>query len=149
MSELVLRRFMMHPEYGTFGELTFDGAEKICYTVERPWVNNEPNISCVPPGMYYLHPFQRPNGDIVPCLVNEDAGITMHDNENNIRWGILIHPANWSHEVEGCIGPGLDFEWRSANNQKPMVINSRNAQELVMSIIERKQIDRMRIQNPH
>jgi hypothetical protein len=37
-------------DYGTFGTIEIDG--KTYHTIERPWLDNEPNVSCIPTGTY-------------------------------------------------------------------------------------------------
>lgn len=77
-----------------YGWLTMPNGE--CFaTVERPWRNNTPFESCIPPGEYE---------------------IMKHESRRAIRLlgvpsraGILIHVANWCRELHGCIAPGLGF----------------------------------------
>ena len=51
-----LLREMVHVErfaytpMGTFGKMRYKGFE--CFTVELPWENNAPYISCIPTGIY-------------------------------------------------------------------------------------------------
>ena len=52
MNDIVLERFSYHPK-GTLGVIRFAG-EKF-YTVERPWLNNQPNVSCVPEDTYQVN----------------------------------------------------------------------------------------------
>ena len=46
--EILLERFCYHPE-GTLGVMTV-GSDTEFYTVERPWEENLPRISCIPEG---------------------------------------------------------------------------------------------------
>ena len=66
-------------------------------TVERPWLNNAPHISCIPAGTY---PIQFAFSDrwqrLVPMLLDVP-----------FRSLIEVHIANVAQDVEGCIGPGL------------------------------------------
>ena len=83
----------------TLGNLYADD-EWICYTIERPWKDNERRISCLPIGTYSLTTkeygrfydrYKLP----IPILGNTEP-----------RSEILIHPANYARELAGCIGVG-------------------------------------------
>jgi hypothetical protein len=39
---------------GVFGMMMDDNGLPLCLTAERPWMDNEPNISCIPAGVYPL-----------------------------------------------------------------------------------------------
>ena len=80
----------------TLGVLTIEGIpDPIFYTVERPWLNNEPNISCIPQGTYQCKIHQSPkNGEVYE--VQDVSGRTY----------IQFHIANTADEVQGCIGVG-------------------------------------------
>ena len=99
MTEIVLHRFCQG-EMGTFGKMVV--GDKTLYTVERPWLNNEPRKSCVPRGTYTVTRHDSPKfGD---CWILE--GITV-GHFTGIRTHILIHAANKASELQGCIAPGL------------------------------------------
>ena len=106
---LTLRRFADSP-MGTFGRLTLpDGWG--CFTVERPWAQNKPGVSCIPVGTYQLKLDQYHKGGY-PAY--EVTGVP-----NRAR--ILIHRANRAEEVEGCIAPGTSLgsiqgEWAVTNS---------------------------------
>ena len=83
----------------TFGRLYADD-EWMCYTIERPWKDNERRISCIPEGTYPL--FTKEYGRFwekykfpIPIL-----------GDTSPRSEILIHPANYARELAGCIGVG-------------------------------------------
>jgi hypothetical protein len=79
---------------GTNGILLFDGAA-ICSTIELPWKNNEPRISCIPEGKYGLVKRYSPR---------HKCHFELKDVPG--RQLILIHPANDAiHELQGCIAP--------------------------------------------
>lgn len=90
-----IERFTFPPcPYGTFGILTVKDFR--CYTVERPWLDNQPNISCIPEGEYemvlsYFHKGGYPAYEII--------GIPG-------RTEIKIHVANTMDDVIGCVGVG-------------------------------------------
>ena len=101
-----LERFAYTP-MGTFGRLKFDDNEFSCYTVERPWLNNEGRISCVPEGLYSLVWHNGPKFGKTVALV----GGTVSEVPNGIskRSAILIHPANEMNDLQGCIGLGTSL----------------------------------------
>lgn len=112
------------------GEL-WDG-EDIYHTIERPWIRG-PNPggmsfeSCIPDGRYELVPHTRPSGDKVVALVNPELGVWYQKADRPDVWGrylVLIHTGNFSHDVVGCIAPGLG---RTIHNNAPMVTSSRAA----------------------
>lgn len=88
--------------HGVGGELTLIdlNTEKdlVLFTVERPWLDNKPFISCIPAGSYTVRKRDGSNQD----LKYPDAWEVL-DVEG--RWGILFHIANKPSEVVGCIGP--------------------------------------------
>ena len=79
---------------GTNGALLFNGAA-ICSTIELPWKNNLPRISCIPEGKYKLMKRYSPH-------------FKWHLEVKDVpgRQLILIHPANDAvTELKGCIAP--------------------------------------------
>ena len=134
---LTLERFSYTPQY-TEGWLLDDEFNRLCYTIERPWRANIPNISCIPEGRYDCYAHTRPNGHDVFRLIggtvvgDQDR---LHPVDGKTRWGILIHSGNTAQDVSGCIAPGLD---RDAGR----VLNSRNAMQFLRDslypIIERE-----------
>jgi len=79
---------------GTNGTLSYRGKE-ICKTIELPWNDNQPQISCIPEGKY-------------PVVVREtkEQGLHLWINAVPGRSQILIHPANYAvKELRGCIAP--------------------------------------------
>lgn len=88
-------RFM----FGTFGYAVLrENGEMLfeCWTVERPWANNTPRVSCIPAGSYRMKPrrFFRHDYEAVGLV-----GVPGRDH-------ILIHIANFPTDVIGCIGLG-------------------------------------------
>jgi len=92
--KLVLTR-IYHTE-GTNGVFTYSG-KIICSTIELPWKQNLPGISCIPEGKYQI--ILRHSQKYGECL-----GLLHVPN----RSGILVHPANYAlTELRGCIAPVL------------------------------------------
>lgn len=79
---------------GTNGDLLVDG-QKICHTIELPWLGNMPRKSCIPEGSYPV--VQRASQKYGRHLLVQDVpGRSL----------ILIHPANTAlTELAGCIAP--------------------------------------------
>jgi hypothetical protein len=79
---------------GTNGILLCNGAV-ICSTIELPWNNNEPRISCIPEGKY-------------PLVKRYSPHHQWHFELKDVpgRQLILMHPANDAiTELKGCIAP--------------------------------------------
>jgi len=95
------------PSIGTFGTLVSPYNDELCKTVEREWLDNQPNVSCVPAGTYRLKKVTSPKFGECYCLVNEDLGVSYAG--NTTRTHILIHVANYPEELEGCIAPGVSY----------------------------------------
>ena len=127
-----LDRFMDHsrtPVMGVFGELYKDN-QFICYTVEQPWRDNRPFISCIPAGTYQIEPITTPKRGDTGVLVNHDLRVyaTKGEAGPHDRFTCLIHSANWSHQLQGCIAFGEKLSWGKHADNEPalMITNSRN-----------------------
>lgn len=124
VAEGFLKRFVCCP-MGTFGRLTIGGWSG--YTVERPWLDNQPRVSCIPQGCYRLR--QRPSGVVTRSTGGQYThGWEVCDVPG--RTYILVHPANTIDDVEGCIGPGSDLGVVAG---KWAVLNSRQAFDALMT----------------
>lgn len=102
---------------GTFGILHF-GSDFV-FSGELPWRHNEPNVSCIPPGLYRVLWTWSPAFKRKMYLVSRVAG----------RSGIRIHPGNYmgardkgykSH-LYGCIALGEQLGWMDA--QRALLIS--------------------------
>jgi hypothetical protein len=79
---------------GCNGEL-YNNGERICFTIELPWLDNKPRISCIPEGRYEINRRYSPRFKHHFQLMNVDK-----------RSLILIHAANDAQkELKGCIAP--------------------------------------------
>lgn len=106
--------------YGTFGELEFDGLK--LHSLERKWLDNLPNKSCIPAGDYVLVKHDSPTHGETWAVVDEAKNVYQYKTDKG-RWGILIHPANIEDELEGCIALGMRLsvfrgKWSIANSGK-------------------------------
>ena len=107
-------------EESTIGVLFLDG-EKICDTLERPYFNNQRNISCIPEGVYPVRlrlPRESATRDYIHLLVKDVKD----------RDYILFHIGNTAKDTSGCILVGL-------GSQQNVVNNSRLAMNLLMKEI--------------
>ena len=92
----------------TIGELFING-ERICDTLENPWVDNQRNISCIPEGVYPVRlrlPRESATRDYLHLLVQEVP---------NRDW-ILFHRGNTAKDTSGCILVGLGTEQDVVHN---------------------------------
>ena len=71
-----------------------------CFTIERRWLDNKRNVSCIPTGTYALRVgnFRGRYPDLELLQV---------PNRSNIE----IHGANRYTQLQGCIAPGLSAAW--------------------------------------
>lgn len=96
------------PDY-TEGTLSVDGAF-YCFSLELPWKDNAPQISCIPPGTYPVAVAESPH-------FTEKFGQPIYlASVLNVpgRSGVEIHGGNTPSDSLGCIlcgftrpGPGL------------------------------------------
>lgn len=114
-----LQRFSYDPR-GTLALLTVQGER--FYTIERPWVNNERGISCIPEGEYELAWIKSPRFGW--CYQVKDVTNRSH---------ILIHVANYATDVTGCVGLGM-----SLMGDRIAVANSRKAMKKFHRIMDKK-----------
>lgn len=124
----------------TEGFLSFP--RQILATIEQEWRRDPARPggvsfnSCVPVGTYQLRPHTRPDGKNVVALVNEDLGVFYLEEDmppEGGRYLILMHIANWSKDVVGCIGPGTG---KADSDDGPMVTSSTAAMKKVMDYID-------------
>jgi len=95
-------------EESTIGELFLNG-ERICDTLENPYINNERNISCIPEGVYPVRlrlPRESATRNYVHLLVQEVPD----------RDWILFHRGNFPKDTSGCILVGLGSKQDAVNN---------------------------------
>lgn len=117
MTDLSLIRFAYTPE-GTFGRLPMPDGMTL-FTVERPWLNNAPNVSCIPCGDYTCAPKRYNRGGYDAVQVLDVPG----------RSYILFHIGNDVRHSQGCILVNSDH----AYSQHGMYgVNSRTAFKLFM-----------------
>ena len=107
MINLLLIRDTFSKE-STIGELFLNG-ERICDTLENPWVDNQRNISCIPEGVYPVRlrlPRESATRDYLHLLVQEVPN----------RDFILVHRGNFPSQTQGCLLVGLGTEQDVVHN---------------------------------
>lgn len=83
---------------GTFGVLINEQNIPILTTLERPWLNNQQNISCIPAGTYECKRVVKPEHGECFELQNVPG-----------RGSILIHAGNTIKDSKGCILLGMEY----------------------------------------
>ena len=88
-------------QYGTHGHIEDAVGDLLCYTIERPWLGNAHDVSCIPDSNdgYPFSPHTKSNNG-QQCWIA--SGVPN-------RTGILIHTGNTEGDSEGCIIIGLMF----------------------------------------
>lgn len=126
MELTLVRRHELSSADGTIGML--QASTLTFYTMERPWLNNAVGQSCVPTGTYQLVPHLSPRFGKVRALINLELGIAQYPTAGIPRALILIHPANLSLELAGCIAPGRRMGTLKKNGRTlPAVLESQAA----------------------
>lgn len=95
---LHLRR-LSQTDFATYGELLDAEQRLLCVTLERPWLANAHEVSCIPPGVYPAHRRLSPK-----------RGYELFELSNvPDRTHIEIHVGNLPKDSEGCILVGSSF----------------------------------------
>lgn len=92
--------------------------------LERPWLNNAPNLSCIPPGRYKVEYLPRSaSGKYKSCY---------HVLDVPGRTGILIHNGNIVDHSRGCLLVGKQRGWLG---NRRAVFNSKSALRQLVSVL--------------
>jgi len=67
-----------------------------CVTLELPWKDNAPQVSCIPEGIYQVRTRRT-----------DKFGLHYHVQDVPARDWILFHPGNFVSQLRGCIIPGF------------------------------------------
>ena len=116
---LLLIRYTFTEE-STIGELFING-ERICDTLENPWLDNQRTISCIPEGEYPVRlrtARESATRDYLHLLIQDVPN----------RDFILVHRGNFPSQTQGCLLVGL-------GTQQNVVNNSRLAMDLLIKEI--------------
>jgi hypothetical protein len=126
------------PEEGTFGILTF--GDFGCYTVEPMWADNKRRISCIPEGDYFLERHKSPKfGDSAIIYGGTVSKYPDGIAERNL---ILIHPANRSSDLEGCVGLGDRLGYIKGYKA---VLNSRRTVAKFLDLLDPEKVYQLKI----
>jgi len=93
-----IKRINNHQESGVFGVFLIDN-KPFCITCEETWLNNQPQVSCIPAGVYQVEKYSGTKYKDV-WLVKNVPG----------RSAILIHNGNNEGNTAGCILVGKYFQ---------------------------------------
>lgn len=109
----------------TDGKMYDDQNKAICFTLELPNLNNQPEVSCIPEGQFSFHKFFSSTLGWVYRL----------DNVPN-RSLIDIHKANVCPELRGCIAVGLAQGTLDVKGKTyPAVLQSAEALQKLFDIV--------------
>lgn len=101
----------------TLGHFSIDGMDNPIFpTIERPWLDNQNSISCIPEGIYTVKPYSNPDN---PAHVNVWEIMDVAN-----RTGVLIHPANVASQLKGCIAPGLSSGYMLYENKNQKAVTN-------------------------
>lgn len=125
--EITLKRIAMNG-HGAFGVLIYGGCGPegsgvpFALTIERPWLDNQKRLSCIPSGSYVCRRVDSPKfGDTF-----EVTGVQG-------RSHILFHTGNVMEDSEGCILVGEQFETLGG---RPAVLSSKKGFREFMERLE-------------
>jgi hypothetical protein len=107
--------------HGTFGVLRHEQVPFVL-TLERPWEDNEQNISCIPPGRYRCRRIRSPK-----------FGNTYEICDVPGRTHVLFHAGNTIEDTQGCILVGEEF---SGTWDKPMLVSSQRGFGELMACLD-------------
>ena len=117
MRRVILTRQEQGPQ-GTFGVIGI--GERAWFTVERPWLDNASNVSCIPPGRYDCRWTLSPRFRRMMYVLLDTAP----------RAGIRAHSANlmgdkakgYRAQLNGCIALGERMGW--LDGQKALLVSA-------------------------
>ena len=96
---MILKRVTKSPDIPTYGVLLNEGVP-FALTLERPWLENVPNVSCIPAGHYRAIRHLSPK-----------FGETFWVQDVPGRSEILFHKGNIAADSHGCILVGESFNY--------------------------------------
>ena len=117
-------------QQGTFGVLVLR-EKAFCVTLERPWMDNQRDISCIPLGDYSCQHVQSQRfGDAF--VVRDVPG----------RTHILFHIGNTVEDTSGCILLGQRFD----DGKGQMIHDSKKAFDAFMAALDGRETFKLTIQ---
>lgn len=127
MQKIKLERYDLTTSH-TLGLLKIK--KKEFFILERPWLNNEPRISCIPEGIY--------PGEFLPKSYSGKYKRVYHITEVPGRSEILIHAGNWVADSLGCLLIGLHEKFLDGQQA---VFESRKALAAFVALLDEKPIE--------
>lgn len=109
---------------GTFGVLR-QGHVPFALTMEEPWRENQPSVSCIPSGRYRCKRVRSPK-----------FGDTFEITSVPGRTHILFHKGNDLDDTEGCVMVAEEF---SGTFDHPMVVSSQRGYGEFMALLKDEQ----------
>lgn len=130
--ELELNRFgEIHQ--ATIGVLLIN-KEFFSYTLERPWLNDKNDISCIPTGIYTVKLTESARFKRVLPQILMPVG--------SKRTGIRMHSASYVSELEGCVSCGYEYYLTPS---KVVLTRSRDAIKDLISRMSEESVITLRI----
>lgn len=109
MSHLIIERNIKISNYGTFGRCTIDGKYQ-GITVEQPYNDNKPFVSCIPDGDYKLLKYESPKYGDIFVAVNPALDVYAFEDDapgaEDRDACLFFHPGSYPHNFQGCCGIG-------------------------------------------
>lgn len=141
----MLTLYRYYSIHGTIGYIP----DMDIWTVERPWQNNQSGVSCVPEGIYMLERHEPTSVSLPPgyshtyAMINEDLSVS-HFPKDYCKRNVCLfgHIANFSHEVQGCVGFGKSH---IIHDNQLMVTRSTEATKEILDYIEHAGIKQIEI----
>ena len=124
MSSLILTR--QYTPWGVVGHLTLPTGWS-CHTLERPWLHNRRNESCIPEGVYQLRMRVSP---VVQRITRGRYQEGWEITDVPERTHIMVHPGNWVRNSDGCLLVGAD---RIISGDELMVTHSQATFDRLMA----------------
>jgi len=97
------------------------------HTLELPWKDNQPNVSCILSGVFAYEKWWSPTFKTTVIRLLHVPN----------RTNVLIHPANFVRQLHGCIAPGLSMKDIDGDG-KMDVVKSRQALYDLIAITKEK-----------
>lgn len=109
---IIMERLAYLP-HSTIGRFWIN--DELFYTVEQPWMDNKPFMSCVPDGPYELLPDPSDKssvpGGVCWALHNPDLNVYQHKadrtDETQRYQCLFVHVGNFPRNFQGCVGAGM------------------------------------------
>lgn len=110
----------------TLGKLTIHDDIKECFsckTLELSWKENKRNVSCIPRGEY-----------LVTTRFSARHGEHFLVNDVDDRDYVLIHSANYHHQLRGCVAVGKNYADIDKDGELD-VTSSRDTMDRLLNIL--------------